>query len=68
MNCWHCNTELIWGSDHDISEETENFSILTNLHCPNCGCDVDVWYPKENSDDQERVLGMDENLSSKRKR
>ena len=18
MNCWHCNTELIWGGDHDI--------------------------------------------------
>jgi len=51
MNCWHCKTELIWGIDHDISEETENFSILTNLHCPNCGCDVDVWYPKESEDD-----------------
>ena len=20
MNCWHCNTELIWGGDHDIDE------------------------------------------------
>ena len=18
MNCWHCQTELIWGGDHDI--------------------------------------------------
>ena len=21
MNCWHCNTELIWGGDHDIEED-----------------------------------------------
>ena len=21
MNCWHCNTELIWGGDHDITPE-----------------------------------------------
>ena len=20
MNCWHCNTELIWGGDHDIDD------------------------------------------------
>ena len=25
MNCWHCNTELIWGGDHDIDfEETDS--------------------------------------------
>ena len=24
MNCWHCNTELIWGGDHDIEEENED--------------------------------------------
>jgi hypothetical protein len=48
MNCWHCKTELIWQCDHDISEESENMCMVTNLHCPNCGCDVDVWYPKDN--------------------
>ena len=55
MKCWHCDTELIWGSDHDISHETENFSILTNLHCPNCECDVDVWYPKEDDEEYDNV-------------
>ena len=25
MNCWHCNHELIWGGDHDISEEDEKY-------------------------------------------
>ena len=51
MNCWHCNTELIWGCDHDISHESENMAMVTNLHCPNCGCDVDVYLPKENDND-----------------
>ena len=53
MNCWHCKTELIWGSDHDISEESEHLSMLTNLHCPNCQAEVDVWLPKEKEDDDE---------------
>ena len=53
MNCWHCGTELIWGSDHDISEEAENFAMLTNLHCPNCQSDVDVWLPKEKEETDE---------------
>ena len=21
MNCWHCNTELIWGGDQSIGED-----------------------------------------------
>ena len=47
MKCWHCNTELIWGGDHDLEEEDELFSMVTNLHCPNCESHVDVYYPKE---------------------
>lgn len=53
MKCWHCNTELIWGCDHDISEESESYSIMTNLHCPNCNSAVDVYLPKEKDDDDE---------------
>lgn len=41
MNCWHCNTELIWGSDHNC-EEGEPYLITTNLHCPNCKSLVEV--------------------------
>jgi len=48
MNCWHCNTQLIWGSDHDISEENVDYCMVTNLSCPNCGSSVDVYYPVEN--------------------
>ena len=29
MKCWHCNKELIWGGDHDIEEENEDFVINT---------------------------------------
>ena len=34
MNCWHCNTELIWGGDHDAGDENDTYSIVTNLSCP----------------------------------
>ena len=47
MKCWHCKTELIWGGDHDIEEEFEEFSMVTNLSCPKCGSFVEVYLPKE---------------------
>ncbi len=52
MNCWHCKTELIWGIDHDVSDEEDYYAMRTCLHCPKRGSDVDVWYPKENGDEQ----------------
>jgi|TARA_B100000085_G_C18276587_1_gene404410 hypothetical protein len=45
MKCWHCNTELIWGGDHDISDENEIYEIVTNLSCPNCEAYVEVYLP-----------------------
>ena len=47
MNCWHCNNQLIWGGDHDISEEEEEFCMVTNLSCPECNSEVHVYLPKE---------------------
>ena len=47
MNCWHCNTELIWGGDHDIEEENDAYSMVTNLSCPKCNSFVEVYYPSE---------------------
>ena len=47
MKCWHCNTELIWGGDHDIEEENDTYSMVTNLSCPECYCFVEVYYPNE---------------------
>lgn len=46
MNCWHCNTELIWGGDHDL-EDHEEFMMVTNLSCPECKSSVEVYLPHE---------------------
>ena len=54
MNCWHCNTKLIWGGDHDIDEETTLFgeySMETNLTCPNCNSFVLVFLSKDAEDE-----------------
>ena len=47
MNCYVCQTELIWGGDHDITDEDSEFVIETNLHCPKCDAEVLVYIPKD---------------------
>ena len=47
MNCWHCNTELIWGGDHD-REDDDEYDIVTNLSCPACNTYVEVYHGFEN--------------------
>ena len=52
MNCWHCNTELIWGGDHDLDRDmTPEYSIVTILSCPRCKSYVEVYYPREDQND-----------------
>jgi len=46
MNCWHCNTDLIWGNDFDIEDEDVDYCMETNLSCPECGSLVVVYLPK----------------------
>jgi len=48
MNCWHCQTPLIWGGDHD-DEDNEDFMIVTNLSCPECKSYVEVYLPNGGS-------------------
>ncbi len=43
MNCYACNTPLIWGGDHDREEGSEHL-IETNLSCPECGSFVIVYH------------------------
>ena len=50
MNCYNCNNELIWGGDHDIEEENEDYIMETNLSCPKCNSFVLVYLPKKNKD------------------
>ena len=51
MNCWHCNTELIWGGDNDLDEEfygkDHAYDFVTNLSCPKCQAYVEVHHRKE---------------------
>mgnify|MGYP003661740933 FL=1 len=46
MNCWHCDTELIWGGDHD-TEDNEEYDMVSNLSCSKCHCHVEVYHPSE---------------------
>ena len=54
MNCWHCDTKLIWGGDHDIEEDQTylfgEYSMVTNLSCPECDSYVLVYLPKDTED------------------
>ena len=47
---------LIWGGDHDIGDENEDYSMVTNLSCPHCGVYVEVYLPK----DEEYLLGVNQ--------
>ena len=53
MNCWHSEEELIWGGDEDIEDAQDEFSMVTNLSCPNCNSFVEVYYPKEQQKEEE---------------
>ena len=50
MDCWHCNTELIWGGDHDTEEEDDHI-MVTNLSCPKCESFVLVYLPRITKED-----------------
>ena len=51
MKCWHCKTELIWGNDHELEPE-DDYVMVTNLSCPKCNSIVDVYKPKDVSDEK----------------
>ena len=51
MDCWHCGHDLTWGGDYNINKDQTSlfgeYSIVTNLTCPNCDTYVLVYYPRE---------------------
>jgi len=61
MKCWHCKSELIWGGDHDISEEDETYAMSTNLSCPQCESIVDVYLPKEGEKNLNNLVVFNDN-------
>ena len=53
MNCWHCNTELIWGGDHDYEAYgLEGEGIVSNLSCPKCPTTLEVYYNTDEENDK----------------
>jgi hypothetical protein len=53
MNCWNCETQLIWGGDHDLEEDVTAYNIVTNLSCPKCHTYVEVYHPDQDHSDWE---------------
>ena len=49
MNCFWCDSELIWGGDQDTDDNPE-FSVETNLSCPRCFSEVTVLKKRDASD------------------
>ena len=43
MDCYSCNTPLIWGGDDDTEDDSEH-TIVTNLSCPECDSLVIVYH------------------------
>ena len=61
MNCWHCQTELIWGGDHSIDEEdfpcsSDEFGMVTNLSCPKCESFVEEYLPKYHFEEKKEPI------------
>ena len=47
MNCWHCNSELIWQADFNGDDYCrKDIAIVTNLCCPKCESYTEVFLPK----------------------
>ena len=55
MKCWHCDTQLIWNSDHDLEDFKhimQEYSMVTYLTCPKCESFVEVYLPKEKENER----------------
>ena len=62
MKCYHCESDLIWGGDHDIEDlDTDGDGILTNLSCSNEDCNTHVeiyhYFPLDDDKDDYQFVG-----------
>ena len=50
MNCWHCDTKLIWNGDTSMDElndgEESDYDFFSSFHCPKCDAYVEVFHKK----------------------
>ena len=56
MKCWHCESDLIWGGDHDYETEQGGEGIVTNLSCPNCEAQVFVYLDLDTEESDEAAV------------
>ena len=57
MNCWHCNTDLIWGSDFDVCGDCcDGEGIMSHFSCPNelCNASVEGFLPLKEEVDEKK--------------
>jgi len=40
--CGLCESELIWGGDHDLDDSFSLFTMVSNYTCPRCDAYVEV--------------------------
>ena len=45
MNCWRCDSELVWQGDYDMPDHDEDEVTVTHLDCPRCDAHVEVYLP-----------------------
>jgi len=48
MNCWFCQTELIWGCDYSYDDYgLEGEGIIATFSCPKCNSYVEAYSPEQ---------------------
>jgi len=47
MKCWHCEEGLLWKGDDTIEDDNEEEYMVTNLSCPGCSAEVEVYLKLE---------------------
>ena len=52
MKCYVCESDLIWGGDHDAEDVDGNKLIETNLSCSQCEAKYLVYYPVNGEDNE----------------
>ena len=55
MNCWPCDSDVIWGGDDDFEDYClEGDGIVSNFRCSKCPATYLCYYKGENSDKRNR--------------
>lgn len=50
MNCWHCGSNMIWGSDYDFETYgLDGEGIVSTFSCSKCPATAEVFLPLDNA-------------------